>query len=66
MEKISPAAAVISCSATNRYGHPAKETLERLADAGTSVYRTDELGAVAIEVNNTGEIVHIEGFCGDE
>ena len=66
LEKISPAAAVISCSATNRYGHPAKETLERLADAGTSVYRTDELGAVAIEVNNTGEIVHIEGFCGDE
>ena len=45
---IQPETAVISVGADNRYGHPASETLERLSDAGTELYRTDLQGTVLI------------------
>jgi beta-lactamase superfamily II metal-dependent hydrolase len=41
--------AIISAGAGNDYGHPAPQTLERLARGGASVYRTDRDGDVAIE-----------------
>jgi competence protein ComEC len=41
-----PAFAVISVGSGNPFGLPRRETLERLADAGTRVYRTDLDGAV--------------------
>jgi competence protein ComEC len=40
--------AVISVGADNTYGHPTKETLDRLAQLGASVYRTDLDGDIAI------------------
>ncbi|MCF0132752.1 MAG: DNA internalization-related competence protein ComEC/Rec2 [Blautia sp.] len=49
LEKIKPMAAVISCSSVNRYGHPHQETLDRLEQTGTSVYRTDRDGAVTLD-----------------
>lgn len=45
----SPQAAVISCSEENTYGHPAKETLERLSQAGVRVYETKTGGAIQIK-----------------
>lgn len=50
LRQCSPAVAVISCGERNTYGHPNKETLERLNDMGTAVYRTDCSGAVQITV----------------
>jgi competence protein ComEC len=44
-----PSLAVISVGGRNRFGHPAKETLARLHEAGARVYRTDQHGAVALE-----------------
>lgn len=41
-----PTWAVISVGAGNDYGHPHKETLQRLADAGVKVLRTDEHGTI--------------------
>ena len=46
LKKVSPAFAVISCGKGNSYGHPHSETLQKLADIGTAVYRTDELGTI--------------------
>lgn len=46
LKKVSPASAVISCGKDNSYGHPHSETLQKLADMGTAVYRTDELGTI--------------------
>jgi competence protein ComEC len=43
---VQPRWAVISVGAYNSFGHPRKEILERLANAGVSVYRTDLDGAV--------------------
>ena len=45
---VTPEDAVISVGAGNTYGHPAQETLDRLAAAGTTVYRIDQDGTVVL------------------
>lgn len=40
--------AVIEVGEKNRYGHPTKEALARLASAGAKIFRTDENGNVEI------------------
>ena len=52
----SPAYALISCGEDNSYGHPHEETLQRLKKTDVKVFRTDETGAIKIEVLN-GNIV---------
>ncbi len=47
-EAISGGCAVISCGYGNMYGHPHKETLDKLSESGARVYRTDVLGAIEI------------------
>jgi beta-lactamase superfamily II metal-dependent hydrolase len=41
-------AAIISCGADNRYGHPSQEALDRIKAAGIKLYRTDLEGEVTI------------------
>ena len=53
LRQCSPAVAVISCGEHNTYGHPHKETLERLKDMGTAIYRTDCSGAIQITVSGS-------------
>jgi competence protein ComEC len=48
---VAPRIAVISVGATNDYGHPAPQTLERLARRGAAIYRTDMDGDVTIETD---------------
>ena len=48
LDVIQPETVVISVGKRNRYGHPAQETLERLALAGTDIYRTDLQGTVTV------------------
>ena len=43
----TPERAVLSVG-YNTYGHPADETLERLAAAGCEIYRTDWMGSVRV------------------
>ena len=65
LKKVSPSSAVISCGKDNSYGHPHSETLQKLADMGTAVYRTDELGTIVsvsdgktitFDTNNTASV----------
>ncbi|MBI4638334.1 MAG: DNA internalization-related competence protein ComEC/Rec2 [Candidatus Rokubacteria bacterium] len=51
LRAVRPVAAVISVGARNPYGHPDRETLERLAAAGARIFRTDRDGAVIFETD---------------
>lgn len=48
---VDPQLAVISCGKDNSYGHPHRETLERLRAASVQVLRTDEVGTVHIALD---------------
>lgn len=48
LDETRPKQAVISVGEGNSYGHPAQETLERLADRDIAIYRTDLSGTVVI------------------
>lgn len=48
LEKVSPKAVVISCGEGNSYGHPAKETMERIQNTGADLYRTDLQGNIIV------------------
>jgi beta-lactamase superfamily II metal-dependent hydrolase len=45
---VRPSFAVISCGRHNLFGHPNKETLDRLKTVHAAIYRTDQDGAVTI------------------
>jgi competence protein ComEC len=49
LDAVSPQYAVISVGAKNKFGHPTKETLGRLADHGIKVFRTDLSGAIVLK-----------------
>lgn len=50
LEKVQPKVALISCGEDNVYGHPHKELLERLEEAGCKVMTVAKDGAVTVEV----------------
>lgn len=52
LEAVRPELALISVGAHNYYGHPAPETLERLA--GCEIHRTDQEGAITVYVSKNG------------
>lgn len=54
LEQVRPKVAVISVGVGNSYGHPHAETLQRLASVGSTVLRTDELGAIKLVFDENG------------
>ena len=48
LNKVKPEYAIISVGDGNNYGHPTKETLDRLETVGAEVYRTDLQGEIAV------------------
>ena len=50
LEKTTPEVAIISVG-RNQFGHPAAETLERLAEYRTQIYRTDTMGTVTVDAD---------------
>ena len=59
-KEIRPGIALISAGKDNRYGHPHKETLERLKKWGTTIYSTVKSGALTLK--SDGNTVSVEGF----
>lgn len=59
LSAVSPAVAVLSYGEGNRYGHPARETLERLEAAGVNCLRTAASGALTVRAD--GKRWWIEG-----
>ncbi|WCT54644.1 DNA internalization-related competence protein ComEC/Rec2 [Paenibacillus kyungheensis] len=52
-----PALSVISVGATNTYGHPTEEVLERIEQVDSEVARTDLQGEIQIQVHPDGEML---------
>jgi competence protein ComEC len=48
MKALSPRISIISVGKDNSYGHPAPQTIAALSRIGSTVYRTDQDGALAI------------------
>ena len=50
---VHPAEGVISVGENNTYGHPAAESLARLASAGIAIWRTDQKGTIVVTSDGT-------------
>ncbi len=48
LQAVHPRLAAISVGATNTYGHPTPEVLQRLADSGITTIRTDQHGDITM------------------
>lgn len=48
LKAVEPTYAIISVGVDNSYGHPKQKLLDRLADFGVTVYRTDEVGTITV------------------
>lgn len=59
LDAVGARTAVISAGADNSYGHPHRETMQRLREAGMTVYRTDVDGTVVFVSDGTQ--IQLEG-----
>ena len=46
LKAVNPAYAIISCGENNEYGHPHRETMQKLNTLGCEIYRTDTMGTI--------------------
>lgn len=60
LKAANPFSTIISCGKGNPYGHPHKETLERLEEYESKIYQTDEGGAITVQMQ--GETLSIETY----
>ncbi|MGB9804515.1 ComEC/Rec2 family competence protein [Desulfofundulus sp.] len=61
LKAVAPEYAVISVGKDNDYGHPHRETLVRLAEAGVKVYRTDRDGTIVFTSDGKNITVEKKG-----
>ena len=50
---VQPDISLISAGRDNFYGHPHTETLERLKETGSKIYKTMDAGAIQLEITKT-------------
>ena len=58
LKAVTPEYCVISCGKDNDYGHPHKETMEKLSKLDTTVLRTDTMGS--IRMYSDGTTIYVE------
>jgi len=51
---------VFTAGYRNRFGHPREEVLQRYADCGAELLRSDEDGAILVEMN--AQDIHVERY----
>lgn len=59
LKKVNPTYAVITCGTGNSYGHPHKETLDKLQ--GIEIHRTDECGSIVFKSTGHGVTTDCKG-----
>jgi competence protein ComEC len=58
---VQPRDAVVSVGRNNTFGHPRGEVIERIAEAHTHLYRTDEFGLTTFLLDRNGGIREVIG-----
>ena len=51
LKAVDPSIAIVSCGVNNTYGHPHKETIQKLQKYNIKVYRTDKNGNIVLQSN---------------
>ena len=54
LDAVAPRLAVVPVGYRSRFGHPAKEVMQRYHDAGIETLRTDRDGAVTVVLDASG------------
>ena len=62
LEATRPAAVIFSAGKNNRFGHPARQVVERFTRRGVAMFNTARDGAVFIETD--GKQVEVRGWLG--
>lgn len=64
LDYVTPEYTVISCAKDNSYGHPHSETIKRLNNVNTQIFRTYELGNITVscDSNDSFEISYDWGI----
>ena len=57
IEELEPDLSLISAGKNNSYGHPTRRTLALLRATGSAIYRTDELGSLAVASRDGGLVL---------
>jgi len=60
VNQIKPEVAIISCALKNKFGHPAKSTLEKYQNIGSKIYKTYENGTILVATNGKSYKIIIE------
>jgi competence protein ComEC len=61
LDAAAPKDAVVSVGRGNTFGHPRYEVIERIAEARTKLYRTDQFGLTTFLLGRDGGIREIVG-----
>ncbi len=61
LDAVAPTDAVVSVGRGNTFGHPRYEVIERIAEARSKLYRTDEFGLTTFLLGRDGKIREIVG-----
>lgn len=64
LKSLQPKISIISAGKNNSYGHPHDECLFRIENVGSSIFRTDEGGAVSLQVK--GNKMTIDSYCSSQ
>ena len=51
LKSVSPEYGIISCGVDNKYGHPHRETLDKISKYNIKAYRTDKQGQITLTSN---------------
>lgn len=52
LEAFQPKLSLVSCGKNNSYGHPHRETIERLENCETTILTTPDSGAITLKIRN--------------
>ena len=65
LHRVMPETAIISVGRDNPYGHPHKETIDRLLHEDVTIYRTDQDGTILVQSDGISYSVMTENGGGD-